>query len=267
MISIKTKEEIKIMIEGGKILAKIMEELEKEVRPGITTKELDGLAESLIFCPPKFLAAEDLPSEALAKEGKIECSFKGYEGFPACLCTSINEEIVHGVPSDRILKEGNIISLDLGIFYKGFHTDMAITVPVGRVSPEAQRLIRVTKKALKRGIKKVRPGNTFGDIGNTIQRYVESQGFNVIRDLCGHGIGRELHEDPEVLNFGKRRTGPELAEGMVFCIEPMVSIGDWKIKKNKDGCGYQTEDGSLSAHFEHTLAVTKKGYRILTSLD
>jgi len=257
MIPIKTKEEIEIMAEGGKILAKIMKELVKKVKPGITTKELDRLAESLISCPPKPLAAED----------KIKCSFKGHEGFPACLCTSINEEIVHGVPSDRVLKEGDIISLDLGIFYKGFHTDMAITVLVGKVDPEVQRLVRVTKKALKRGIKKVRPGNTFGDIGNTIQRYVEGQEFNVIRDLCGHGIGRELHEDPEVLNFGKRRTGPELVEGMVFCIEPMVSTGDWKIKKNKDGCGYETLDGSLCAHFEHTVAVTKNGCEILTSLE
>ena len=263
MIPIKTKEEIKIMAEGGEILAKIMKELEKEVRPGITTKELDRLAESLISCPPK----------PWATEGKIKCSFKGYKGggnsirpFPTCLCTSINEEIVHAVPSDRILKEGDIISLDLGIFYRGFHTDMAITVPVGKVDPEIQRLIRVTKKALKRGIKKARIGNTFGDIGNTIQRYVESQGLNVIRDLCGHGIGRELHEEPEVLNYGKRHTGPEIKEGMTFCLEPMVTMGDFKIKRSKDGFGYETADGSLCAHFEHTIAVRKNGTEILTVL-
>jgi methionyl aminopeptidase len=257
MISIKTPKEIEIMGEGGKILAKIMKELEKNVRPGISTKELDRLAESLI----------------LKSGGK--CSFKGYKDsggysaipYPACLCTSINEEIVHAVPSERILKEGDIISLDLGIFYKGFHTDMAITVPVGEVSFEAKRLIRVTKKALKLAIKKVKPGNTFGDISNTIQRYVESQGFNVIRDLCGHGIGKELHEDPQILNYGKRHSGEKLKEGMVFCIEPMVSIGDWHIKRKKDGFGYETFDGSLSAHFEHTVAVTIDGYRILTSLE
>jgi len=257
MIPIKTKEEIEIMAEGGKILAKIMKELEKKVKPGITTKELDGLAESPIL---KF-------------GGK--CSFKGYKNsdgysaipFPACLCTSINEEIVHAIPSDRILKEGDIISLDLGIFYKGFHSDMATTVPVGKISPEAQRLIRVTKKALKRGIKKARPGNTFGDIGNTIQRYVEGQGFNVIRDLCGHGIGKELHEEPEVLNFGKRHTGEKIREGMVFCLEPMVSMGDCKIKKTKDGYCWQTADGSLCVHFEHTVAVTKNGCEVLTSLE
>lgn len=262
MITIKTPEEIEIMAEGGKILARIMKELEKKVRPGTTTKELDRVTETLISCPPK----------PLAKADKIQCSFKGYEGFPACLCTSTNEEIVHVAPSDRVLKEGDIISLDLGIFYKGFHTDMAITVPVGRhlpttqVDQEAQRLIRITKKSLKRGIKKVRPGNTFGDIGNTIQRYVESQGFNVVRDLCGHGIGKELHEEPKILNYGKRKSGPEIKEGMTFCLEPMVTVGDWKIKKTKDGYGYQTEDGSLSAHFEHTVAVTKNGCQILTEL-
>jgi len=263
MILIKTPEEIKIMAEGGKILAKIMKELEKKVRPGIKTLELDRLAESLISCPPKPWAADD----------KIKCSFKGYKStdgetvrpYPFCLCTSINEEIVHGVPSNRVLKEGDIISLDLGIFYNGFHTDMAITVPVGKISPEAQRLIRVTKKALKRGIKKSSIGNTFGDIGNTIQRYVESQGFNVVRELCGHGIGRELHEDPKILNYGKRRTGEEIKEGMVFCIEPMVTVGDWHIKRSKNGYGYETTDGSLSAHFEHTIAITKEGSQILTT--
>jgi methionyl aminopeptidase len=256
MISIKTKEEIEIMAEGGKILAKIIKELEKEAKPGITTKTLDRLAESLI----------------LKSGGK--CSFKGYKStdgetvrpYPFCLCTSINEEIVHCIPSDRILKEGDIISLDLGIFYRGFHTDMAITVPVGKISPEAQRLIRITKKALKRGIKKTKVGNTFGDIGNTIQRYVEDQGFNVVRDLCGHGIGKEVHEDPKILNYGKRHTGEEIKEGMVFCLEPMVTIRDWHIKKSKDTYGYETTDGSLSAHFEHTLVITKDGCKILTAI-
>jgi len=248
MIKIKSPEEIKIMAEGGKILASIMKELEKKVRPGITTKELDRFAESLI----------------LKSGGK--CSFKGYQDFPACLCTSINEEIVHAVPSNRVLKEGDIISLDLGILYKGFHTDMAITIPVGKIDPEVQRLMRVTKKALKRGIKKVRPGNTFGDIGNTIQRYVESQGFNVVRDLCGHGIGKELHEEPKILNYGKRHSGEEIKEGMVFCLEPMVTMGDWKIKRTKNGFGYETQDGSLSAHFEHMVAVTKNGCYVLTDL-
>ncbi len=248
MILIKTKEEIEIIREGGKILAKIMKKLEEMVRPGINTKELDRVAEDLV----------------LKSGGK--CSFKGYKNFPACLCTSINEEIVHVVPSERVLKEGDIISLDLGIFYKGFHTDMAITIPVGKIDYKTARLIRVTKKALKRGLKKIRPGNTFGDISNTIQRYVESQGFNVIRDLCGHGIGKELHEEPKILNYGKRKTGPEIKEGMVFCLEPMVAMGDWKIKKTLDGFGYQTADSSLSCHFEYTITVTKNNYQILTEL-
>jgi len=186
--------------------------------------------------------------------------------YPACLCTSVNEEIVHAIPSDRVLKNGDILKLDLGILYKGFNTDMAVTVPVGKISFEAQRLIRVTKKALKMGIKKARIGNTFGDIGNTIQRYVESQGFNVVRELCGHGIGRELHEDPQILNYGKRHTGPEIKEGMVFCLEPMVAMGDWRIKKGKDSYSYETKDGSLSAHFEHMMAVTKNSCQILTEI-
>ena len=246
MISIKTVEEIETIKKGGKILAGIMKELEKKVRPGITTEELNRVAETLI----------------LKSEGK--CSFKGHEGFPACLCTSLNEEIVHGIPSSRILKEGDIVSLDLGIQHKGFHTDMAITVPVGKVGPEVLRLLRITKKALKRGIKKAKIGNTFGDIGNTIQRYVESQGFNVIRNLCGHGIGKDLHEDPQILNYGKRHTGEKIKEGMIFCLEPMVTVGSWKIKKADDGYGYRTEDGSLSAHFEHTVAVTRNGTEIIT---
>ncbi len=248
MILIKTKEEIKIMAEGGSILAKIMRDLEGKVKPGITTKELDRLSESLI----------------LKSGGK--CSFKGYEGYPNCLCTSINEEVVHAAPSNRTLKEGDIISLDLGMLYKGFHSDMAVTLAVGKVNSDVLRLIRVTKKAFKRGLKKVRPGNTFGDIGNTIQRYVESQGFSVIRDLCGHGIGREIHEEPQILNYGRRKSGPEIKQGMVFCIEPMVAMGDWKIKKSFDGYGYQTADGSLSCHFEHMVVATEKGCKILTEV-
>lgn len=234
------------MAEGGRLLAKILKEVSKMVKPGVATKELDRVAETLIL------------------EFGAKPSFKGYHGYPATLCVSVNEEVVHAVPSNRILKDGDIVSLDLGLLWKGFHSDMAVTLPVGNVSPEAARLIRVTKKALKRGLKKVRPESTFGDIGNTIQRYVESQGFSVVRDLCGHGIGRELHEDPQVLNYGKRRTGPKIKEGMVFCIEPMVTAGDWQIKKGRDGHSYVTKDNSLSAHFEATVAVSKEGPKILT---
>lgn len=242
-------EKIEAMTEGGKILAGIMKELQKQVRLGITTRELDRLAESLVL------------------NSGAKCSFKGYGDYPACLCTSINDVIVHGVPSEYVLKEGDIISLDLGIFYKGYHTDMAISLPVGKVSPEANRLIHVTKKSLKRAIKKVRPGNTFGDLGNSIQRYVEDQGFNVIRSLCGHAIGKNLHEDPQILNYGKRHTGPEIKEGDTFCIEPMVVMGDWKIIRSEDGFGYKTKDGSLAAHFEHTVLATSNGCKVLTPLE
>jgi len=241
------------------------------VKPGITTKELNRVAEDLIL------------------NSGAQPAFKGYEGFPTSLCTSVNQVIVHGVPSDYKLKDGDIISLDLGLRYPferknqrrenrpidqsvglkldGYFADMAVTVPVGKVDPEALRLIRVTKKALKRGIKKVRPGNTFGDIGNTIQRYVESQGFNVVRDFCGHGIGKELHEEPQILNYGKRHSGPTIKQGMVFCLEPMVTAGDYRIKESGDGFGFETADGSLSAHFEHQIAVTSNGYQILTELN
>ncbi len=248
MIVKKTLKEIEIMRKGGKILAQIMERLKKKVRPNIKTIELENLAEKLI------------------SEYKVKPSFKGYNNFPFCLCTSINEEIVHGLPSQRVLKEGDILSLDLGIIYKGFHADMAVTIGVGKISFLAQRLIRVTKKALKLAIKKAKIGNTFGDIGNTIQRYVESQGFNVVRDLCGHGIGRKLHEEPQVLNYGKRHKGEKIEKGMVFCIEPMVVVGNWQIEKAPDGFCWKTKDNSLSAHFEHTIAVLEKGPEILTSL-
>ena len=253
MISIKTKKEIEIMREGGRILSGVMEELVKKVQPGVSTEELDRVAETLIF-----------------KSGTTP-AFKGYQGFPATLCASVNHQIVHAVPSDYKLKKGDILSLDLGIKYKGFFADMALTIPVrDRVSdsfePEKLRLIRVTKKALKLAIKKARAGNTIGDIGNTIQRYVESQGFNVVRELCGHGIGKELHEEPQILNYGKRHKGEKIKEGMTFCIEPMVTVGDWHIKKSPDGFGYETRDGSLSCHFEATVAIEEKGAILLTKI-
>ncbi len=246
MIEIKKPEEIEIMVEGGKILAMIMKKLEGKVRPGIKTKELEKIFDELVF---KFGAKP---------------SFRGEKGYPSSICTCVNEEIVHCPPSDRILKEGDILSLDGGIFWKGFHTDMAITVPVGKISFEAKKLIKTTKRALDMALKKVKPGNKIGDISNAIQRYVKYRGFHVIAELTGHGIGRKLHEEPEIPNFGKRNTGPELKEGMVICIEPMVSMGDWRIKRTADGFGWQTADGSLSAHFEHTVAVIKDGYKILT---
>ena len=256
MIPIKSPEEIKIMMEGGRILARVMKEIEKQVKPGVATKELDKVAQDLVLrlgAKPAFLDHADEKD-------------RSSKPFPAGLCTSVNEEIVHTLPSSRVLKEGDIITLDFGVFFKDFYTDMAITLPVGKVLPEAQRLIRVTKKALKRGIKKAKVGNTFGDIGNTIQRYVEGQGFGVVRELCGHGIGRKLHEDPQILNYGSRKTGPEIKEGMVFCLEPMVTIGDWHLKKSKDDFGFETKDGSLSAHFEDTLAIINGRAQILTKI-
>ncbi len=248
MVKIKSEEEIQIMAEGGKILATVLHQIERMVKPGITTLELDRAAEALIL------------------KHNAKPAFKGYDNFPFSLCASVNDIIVHGLPSNYQLKEGDILGLDLGVLYKDYNTDMALTVGVGNISFEAKRLMMVTKKALKRGIKKVRLGVTTGDIGNTIQRYVEDQGYSVVRDLCGHGIGRDLHEDPQVANYGQRHKGVELKEGMVICIEPMVTIGGYELKKAADGYGFATRDGSLSAHFEHTIAVTKDGCKILTEL-
>lgn len=245
MIPIKSEKEIEIMAEGGKILASILKEIKEKAVIGIEIQELNRVAETLLF-----------------KYG--EPSFKGYDNFPAGLCISINEVIVHGAPSKRKLKEGDVVSLDIGLYRNGFHTDMAITFALGEVPPGVQKLIQVGKKALKRGIKKVKVGNTVGDIGNTIQRYVEDQGFSIVRDLCGHGIGKELHEDPQILNYGKRHKGEEIKEGMVFCLEPMVTSGSYEIETIEDGFGLKTIDNSLSVHFEHTIAVTKKGAKILT---
>jgi len=248
MIKIKTEQEILIMKESGKILASVLKELEKMAKPGITTLELDRAAEALI----------------LSKKAKP--AFKGYDGFPYSLCASVNENIVHGFPSSYKLKEGDIIGLDLGVVYKGYYSDMAVTIPIGKVSFEAKRLLNVARKSLRLAIKKAKVGNTTGDIGNTVQRFVEDQGFSVIRDLCGHGIGKDLHEDPKIPNYGKRGGGEDLMEGMVICIEPMVSAGDYNLKKSADGYGYASKDNSLTAHFEHTILITKKGPVVLTEI-
>jgi len=268
VILIKTPKEIEIMRQGGRILARILNEVAKAVKPGISTKELDKLASELIFL------------------SGAKPAFLGYEGFPAALCTSVNEEVVHALPSERKLKEGDIIGLDLGILYPaencfvcpfakecstqdslvGFYTDMAMTVPVGKSEPKAAKIIKVAEKALEIGFEKIKPGNHIGDISFAIQQYVEKQGFSVIRDLVGHGIGKELHEDPKIPNFGQPNTGPELKVGMTLAIEPMITAGQYKIKKSKDGFGYETIDKSLAAHFEKTVAVTEDGYEILTKI-
>jgi len=254
MIHIKTALELEIMADGGKILAGIMKKLEKEVKPGIKTMEIERLAEKLIL-----------------ESGNIS-SFKGYSGsggepaepFPNCLCVSINEQVIHGIPSDRILKQGDMISLDLGIYHQGFHSDMARTFAVGKVSFLAEKLIKVTKEALNEAIKYAQIGNSFGDIEWITQNYVESQGFNVVRQFCGHGIGKELHEDPQILNFGQKGTGPKIKQGMVFCIEPMVTAGNWQLEQSADGFAFETIDKSLSCHFEDMVAITKNGYLVLT---
>jgi len=249
MIPIKTPQELAIMREGGSMLSQIMEELILQVGPGVSTKQLDKIAEQKI------------------REAGATPAFLNYQGFPATLCASVNEEVVHGVPSEeKVLKKGDIITLDLGLIHHKYYLDMARTIPVGEISPETARLVRVTEEALQLGIAKVRPGIQIGDIGNTIQSFVESQGFGVVRELCGHGIGKELHEEPQVLNYGERGDGPTLVEGMVICIEPMVTMGDFNIKRGKDGQTFITRDGSLSAHFEDTIAVTPDGAEVLTRL-
>lgn len=234
------------MKEGGRILASILKDLTKAVKPGIITQDLDKLARELVF---KFGARS---------------SFLNYNGYPSVLCTSVNDEIVHGVPSDRKLMKGDLLKLDMGVLYKGFHTDSAVTVVVGKGDEAKNKLLNVTKEALNIGISKAKIGNTLGDIGSAIQVHVESRGLNVVRDLVGHGIGRELHELPQVPNYGKSGEGEKLREGMVIAIEPMVVTGNWKIKEGPGGFVFSTQDNGLAAHFEHTVAITDKGPIILT---
>ena len=249
MIRIYNENEIEIMRRGGKILAEIMEGLKKEVRPGVTTNYLNKVAKDLV----------------LSYGG--EPSFLGYDGYPAALCTSVNEEIVHAVPSERELKEGDILSLDLGIRFEGYCTDVAITMPIGKVDKKTKKLIDVTEKSLELGIKQAKAGNHLGDIGSAIQNYAEKNGFNVIRELVGHGVGKKVHEEPQIPNYGPSAgLGIKLKAGMVLALEPMLCVGDWRIKKCEDGFGYKTADNSLSCHFEHTIAITKKGPQILTEL-
>lgn len=251
MITIKTEKEINIMRQAGKILANIIEKAKEMVAPGVATLEIDRFSEALIL------------------QYGAEPAFKNYEGFPTVSCCSINDMVVHGVPNSQNLKQGDLLCFDLGIKYKGFYADSAFATLVGapkQKDSESIRLIKTTQKALKLAIAKAKPGNTFGDIGNIVQRFVEYQGFNVVRDLCGHGIGKILHEDPKICNYGKRNSGQKIEVGMVFCIEPMVTMGDWRLKKASDGFGYKTADGSLACHFEHTIAITPHGSEVLTKI-
>jgi len=228
------------------LVAQTLEALKGLISPGVTTEELDRFAE-----------------EFIRERGGIP-AFKGYRGYPKTLCVSVNEEVVHGIPDKRRLKEGDIVSLDLGVVIDGYYGDAAITVAVGEVSEVAKRLIKVTEEALYKGIEQARPGNRLTDISHVIQRHVEEAGFSVVREFVGHGIGRQLHEEPQVPNFGPPNRGPLLEVGMVLAIEPMVNAGTWQVRISKNGWTVVTADGSLSAHFEHTVAITSNGPEILT---
>ncbi|NQT50019.1 type I methionyl aminopeptidase [Candidatus Kuenenbacteria bacterium] len=253
MIRLKSEQEIKLLKQGGKILAEVLEVVKKNVKPGITTRELDKIAEDLI----------------LTKGGQP--SFKNYgdknNPYPATLCTSLNEEIVHGVPRDYILKEGDILGLDIGMRYpkdSGLYTDMAVTVPVGSISASAKNLIKVTKKALDVWLKNIKAGEDLYQLSKKVQDYIESNGYSVIRDLVGHGVGHAVHEDPQIPNYYIPGATLILKEGMVLALEPMVSSGDFRIKTMPDGWTAVTIDGSLTAHFEHSVVVTKRGCDVLT---
>jgi len=246
MIRIKSKDELDMIRLSGAILARIMEVLRSKLKAGISTKELDCLAE-----------------DSISKEGALP-AFKGYRGYPACVCTSINEEVVHGIPSERRVKDGDLVSIDLGINYKGYFSDCAITVPVGKVTGERKKLVEVTKKALQLGIKQAEPENHLSDISSAIQSYVEAEGFSVVRQFVGHGIGLNIHEEPEIPNFGQPHKGPILKPGMVLAIEPMVNMGTWEVEILQDGWTAVTKDRLPSSHFEHTVAVTESGPQILT---
>lgn len=248
MISVKSQDEIELMRRAGKIVASVIDDLKPLVKAGITTAKIDSLAEELI-------AAEDaIPA------------FKGYRGFPATMCTSINAEIVHGIPARNIfLKEGDIISLDLGVNFKGYFSDMAITLAVGAINARAKKLLDVTKKALDEGLKQVRAGNHLSNVSYAIQNFVEKNGFSVVRQFVGHGIGKELHEEPEIPNFGRPNQGPRLAAGMTLAIEPMVNMGTWESVILDNGWTAVTRDGELSAHFEHTVLITEGAPEILTT--
>ncbi len=247
MIVCKSASEIERMRVANMLVADVLHELETLVAPGVTTADLDGAAEKLV------------------RAAGAEPAFKGYRGYPATLCASINEEVVHGIPSKkRALGEGDIVSLDMGVKLNGFYGDSAVTVPVGRVSDGVLKLLKVTQEALELAIAQVRIGGRVSDIGHAVQRHVEANGFSVVREFVGHGIGSSLHEDPQIANYGEPGRGPRLAEGMVLAIEPMVNMGRSAVKVLADGWTAVTRDGSLSAHFEHTVAVTRDGPLVLT---
>lgn len=247
-IVIKSDREIRAMRQAGRVVAVVLDVLAKELKAGMKTKELDAIA-----------------GRELARLG-AKSSFKGYHGFPATLCVSVNDEIVHGIPGERVLAEGDIVSLDFGAIWDGFQGDAAVTVGVGRISPEAKSLIATTQGALEAGIAKARAGGRLGDISAAIQDYAESRGYQVIREYTGHGIGREMHEEPQIANFGVPDSGTVLRRGMALALEPMLCSGDWHTRVAGDHWTVLTANGSLAAHFEHTVAVTDSGPEVLTAL-
>jgi methionyl aminopeptidase len=245
-IRIKSANEVDILRKAGKILSSIVIQLQSSLTSGMSTKDID------------------LKAEELVRQNKVTAAFKGYHGFPGVACVSVNEVVVHGIPDSRIIKNGDIVSLDMGIIYEGYYSDMAVTVPIGNISPEIRRLLDVTRGSLFRGIEQARVGNKLSDISFAVQSFVEMHGFSVVRDFVGHGIGRALHEEPEIPNYGRAGQGPVLQEGMVFAIEPMVNMGGHRTKTLTDGWTVVTEDGKPSAHFEHTIVITARGPEILT---
>lgn len=247
MIHYKTSEEVQIIKEGAQILGKAHGELAKYIKEGVKTSFLDKIAEEYI------------------RDNHGVPSFKGYNGFPSSLCISVNEVVVHGFPSNYVLKDGDIISVDCGVFHQGFHSDSAYTYPVGEVSPQVLSLLKATKESLYLGIEKAIFGNRIGDIGHAIQKYVEAKGFTVVRELVGHGLGRNLHEAPEVPNYGKKGSGPILKDGLIIAIEPMVNLGTRNIVQERDGWTIRTADRKQSAHYEHTVAIFEDRTEILTT--
>lgn len=245
-IIIKSDREITIMRQAGRIVATILGVLSEQVRPGMKTKELD------------VIAAREL--ERLGARP----SFKGYRGFPANLCVSVNDEIVHGIPGERVLNEGDVVSLDLGAIFKGFQGDAAVTVGVGEISSRAEQLMETTEGALKASIAVAYPGARLGDISAAVQNYAESRGYSIVREYTGHGIGRQMHEEPQIPNFGSPGVGPVLKKGMTLALEPMVNAGDWHTRLGNDHWVVLTADGSLAAHFEHTIAITNDEPEVLT---
>lgn len=248
MIIRKSPNELERMRRAGRITAVARDAVVEAVRPGVTTAALDAVAE-----------------EVIRGEGATP-SFKGYRGFPASICASVNEQVVHGIPGDRVLKAGDLFKVDVGAVWEGFHGDSAVTVFVGEPpSDVAEKLVRVTRESLEAGIEQLRPGKRMSDVGHAVQQVVEGVGFSVVREYVGHGIGRSLHEDPHIPNFGPPGRGPEIKPGLVVAVEPMVNVGDWQTRVLADEWTVVTTDGSLSAHFEHTIAVTEAGPEVLTS--